>query len=248
MIGGTQGIGGGQIDLVLARRNLVMAALNLDAAGAQRGHQIMAQPGALVGAYPKVAVLIFRQRMQPPISISLADKKFDLRRDLITVAAFGGGFQGFAQNIARVASKAVIIHAEQVAHQQRLAFRRICGRDDSKRRRVGAQQHIAFVQPHRALDAGAVGPLAARQHKRQTLRRNADALHLPTNVDKLKRDSLNVAFCDGRQHRLHVRCPWLGIMLTIHGLLSCFPDATREAACRAGGLAQNVMLYFHREK
>ena len=182
-----------EIDLVLGRGDLMVGGFHLESHVLQIQHNVPAHvlrqvdgrhveiPGRLVGLGGGTALLV-----------GVEQEKLALRSNVEHVPHLLRPLHGALQHIARVPDKGLLIHAVHVADQARhLALLRPPG-EYLKGVQVGIQVHVGLVDPHKALDGGAVEHAAVVQRFLKLAGRDSHIFQHSEDIRKLQTDEFHI--------------------------------------------------------
>ena len=200
VVGGAQGIGVLEVDLVLPGGDLVMRRLDLDPERLEVVHHLLADIGPEVLGEVEVAGRVVGQRLHPAVRAG-QQEELELRTGVEDPAALLGAVELPTENVARIAGERVTVRREDVADDARTArLGRPATRVDSllpgdrrKGRQVRDQEHVRLGDACEALDAAAVEPLAVLDRLLELVHRHLDRFDLAHDVGELQADEAQVA-------------------------------------------------------
>ena len=178
VVGGGQRVRVAQVDLLLARRDLVVAELDRDADALQREHGLAAEVARdVVGGEVEVAAGVDRPRLPAVVGQVLEQEELDLGVGVEGEAHLGGLGQRPAQHVPRVGPGRRAVGQQDVAeHPGAVAAAPPSHGQHLERGRVGHGDHVGLVDPGEALDRRAVEADALVEGGLQLGRRDRDAL------------------------------------------------------------------------
>ena len=198
VVGHRQRVGVAQVDLVLARRDLVVAELDADAHLLERHDRLAAQvAGDVERRQVEVAALV---EAAPAAVRRLEVEVLQLRADVERVAEVRRALELPLQHEARVALERRAVRVLDVAEHARDAALARAPRQDGERRRVGHGDHVGLVDAREPLDARAVEALALFERLFQLLDRDGEALERAEDVREPQPDELHIVVAARLQH------------------------------------------------
>ena len=212
VVGHRQRVGVAQVDLLLARRALVVAELHRDAHLFERVDGVAAKVGCgIVHGLVEVAAVVGRHRHRAVVGARLEQEELDLGMHVAGEAEVAGLGQLAAQHVARVGPRRRAVgHGDVAEHAGRVVLARAGRpRQHLERRRIGARDGVGFRDPGKALDRGAVEADALFEGALEFGGRDGYGLEVSEHVGEPQPHEPDVAFLQRAQHEfllpIHVR-------------------------------------------
>ena len=156
VVGHGQRIGVAEVDLVLARRVLVVAVLHRDPHGLERVDRALAQVGGHVrGGEIEVRRLVERARGLRGVGVGEVEE-LHLRGGVEAEAALAGLVEVAPEHLAGVALERGAVDVGDVAEHPGRRAVGVGPREQLEAVGVGAGQHVALLHPAEPVDGGAV--------------------------------------------------------------------------------------------
>jgi len=179
----------GEVQLVLARADLVMAGFDDDAAVVERRDDLLADLAPNIERMIEVPGAVVADRMRTPVrTVGLEQEKFQLGGDAVVIAQGDGLGERPGQHTAGIAGESLALGGQDVADHLGSGHRFGSGLRDGQRLQVRTQEHVALEDPGEPLHRGAVEPLAMLDGMFQARGGDGDALHRSQHVDELQVD------------------------------------------------------------
>ena len=194
VVGGAEGVGVLEVDLVLAGGHLVVGGLNLKAHLFQRHADLAAGALAVVErAQVKVAGLVGGLRGRRALLVRLEEEELALGADVEGIAHIRRALKFLFQHAARVAHKGRAVRVVYVADEARHpAVLRPPG-EDGEGIQIGAQVLVALLNAGKVLDGTAVDHHLSVHGLLDLADGDRHVLQLAEDVGKLHADELHVA-------------------------------------------------------
>ncbi|MNK83004.1 hypothetical protein D3C87_1027970 [compost metagenome] len=205
VVGGGDGVGVLEVDLVLAGGVLVVRGLDFDAHGFEGVGHVGADIHGEVGGQIKVTALVVGQGFDLAGLVGAEEEELELGTGVELVAHLTGLIDHALEVAAGIADEGLAVGQEDVADHagMLLAGGDIPG-DDAEGAEVGQQEHVGFGDPGEAFDARAVEPLAEVDGVLELGEGDGDALHDAEHVAELEVDERHALFAGMGQDRLLV--------------------------------------------
>ena len=194
VVGGAEGVGVLEVDLVLAGSHLVVGGFDLKAHLFQRHADLAAGAFAVVErAEVKVAGLVGGLRGRRALLVRLEEEELALGADVEGIAHVRRALKLLFQHAARVAHEGRAVRVVHVADEARhLAVLRSPGKD-GEGIQVGAQVLVALLDAGEALDGAAVDHHLSVHGLLDLADGDRHVFELAEDVGKLHADELHVA-------------------------------------------------------
>ena len=204
-----QGVGVAQVDLVLARRALVVAELHGDAHRLEHRDGRAAEVVAVAaGHVVEVAGLVDGLGPLAGEPALLEEEELDLGVGVEREALVGRLGERALEHVARVGHARGAVGQGEVAEHPGGAGVLAPPRQDLEGARVGLGEHVGLVDPGEALDDRPVEADALGEGPLELGRRDGDRLQGAEHVGEPEPDEPDVALFDGAEDEL---------LLTVHG-------------------------------
>ena len=219
VVGGGQGVGVAQVDLLLAGPTLVVGELHRDAHLLQHGDRPPPEVGAeALRGVVEVAGAVHRGGRLAGHDRVLEQEELHLRVGVERETEVGGLLQRALQHIARVGVGRGSVRHRDVAEHPGGGRALVAPRQHLERRRVGVRDHVRLVDPGESLDGRAVEAHPLGERSLELGRRDRDRLEEAEHVGEPHPDEPYVALFDRPQDELG---------LLIHGAQSAGHVVTR---------------------
>ncbi len=194
VVGGGQGVGIFEVDLMLALGDLMMGGLDLKAHGLEGLDDLAATiDTGILGIEVEIAGDIAGDGGGQAVLIFLEQEKFGLGADVHGVADFFGLGQDPLEVDPRAAGKGGAVGLVDVADDTGGGDAvLIPPGQDGKGVVIGLEIHVRLVDADKALDGGTVKHHLAVQRLFDLALRNGNILHKSEDIDKLKAKKLNI--------------------------------------------------------
>ena len=200
VVGRGQGVGVAQVDLLLARRPLVVAELDRDAHALQ--HHDRAAPEVVrdhVRRVVEIAAGVDRLRLAPRLRLLAQQEELDLGMGVEAESQVGGPAERSLEDMAGVGVGRRPVRHQDVAEHP--ADRRLAAqRHQLERRRVRLGDHVRLVDPRETLDRGSVEADALGERALQFGRGDRYRLQVAEHVGEPQAHEADVAFLERAQH------------------------------------------------
>ena len=197
-------VGVAQVDLLLARRDLVVAELHRDAHGLQREDRLAAEVVRhVVRGQVEVAAGVGRLRRGAVVGQVTEQEELDLGVGVEGEAHVGGLGQRPAQHVPRVGPRRRAVGQRDVAeHPGGVAVLALGRGHHLEGARVGLGEHVGLVDPGEALDRRAVEADALGEGRLDLGRGDGDGLEVARDVGEPQPHETDVALFEGAQDEL----------------------------------------------
>ena len=210
VVGGAEGVGVAQVDLLLARAALVVAELHRDAHRLEHRDRLAAEVGALrLRGVVEVAAAVDRHRVGPGLRGVLEQVELDLGVRVEGEALLGRPRQRPLEHVPRVGERRRAVGHHDVAEHPRRGRVLAAPRQDLERRRVGLGEHVGLVDPGEALDRRAVEPDPLGERALQLGRSHRHRLQEAQHVGEPQPHEPDVALLQSADHE---------VLLLAHGV------------------------------
>ena len=198
VVGGGEGVGVLEVDLVLALGHLVVAGLDLEAHGLQRLDDLAAAVDAgVVRFHVEVAGDIVGDGGRPALGIPAEQEELGLGADVHGVAQLLRLGQHPLEVVARAADEGRAVGLVHVADDAgRVGAVLLAPGHDHEGVVVRLEVHVGFVDAHEALDGAAVEHDLAVQGLLDLAQRQGDILQETEDIDKLQAEEIDVLLFD----------------------------------------------------
>ena len=219
-----------EINLVLGRRDLVVAGLHLKAHILQIQHNIPAHIFRQVNRRNiKIPCHLVGLGGGPPLLVGVEQEEFTLRPHLEGISHGLCPGHGLPQHITGITRKGRAVRIVHVADQAgHLSLLGTPGKY-LKGIKIRIEVHIGLINPHKALDGGAVKHTLVIQGLLQLAGRNCHIFQLSKYIRKLKADELHILL-PGHTDNI--------ILVVSAHLFSPFPPDPAAAILRIGPAGQ----------
>ena len=205
VVGGRERVGVPQVDLLLARRDLVVAELHRDAHALQHGDGVAAEVLAdAVRREVEVPGGVDRLGLLAGARLRLEQEELDLGVRVEGEAGVGGLAERAPQDVPRVGPRRrPVRHRDVAEHAGRTgAVVGLAPRQHLERRRVGLGEHVALLHPGEALDRRAVEADPLGERALELGRRDGDGLQRPEDVGEPQPHEADVALLQRAEDEL----------------------------------------------
>ena len=212
VIGGLQSVRVLEVDLVLARGDLVMGGLDANPECLERVHHVLADFLGEIRGEVEVAGLVVGQRLDPAIGGPAEEEELQLRPHVHDVAELPGPLHLAAENPARIAHERLAAWSEDVAdHAGRAARTRpALPRDLRERAHIRHEVLVALGDPRESLDRRTVEPRSVLDRALDLVDRDGHGLDRADDVGELELDEANA-----------LRLGSLDALDAVNGLVRC---------------------------
>ena len=190
VVGGLEGVRVLEVDLVLARRDLVVRRLDRDPEGLERVHHVLADFLREVGGEVEVAGEVVRERGDLPGLVAAEEEELQLGAHVHDVAELPGALHLAAEDVAGVAGEGLAARREDVADDAGGAARAVAGLpgDLGEGRHVRHEVLVGLGDPGEALDRRPVEPGPVPDRVLHPVDRDRHGLDDPQDVGELQLD------------------------------------------------------------
>ena len=186
-----------QVDLVLARAELVEAVLDGDPHGLEREDRLLAQLAHHVHLR-EVEVRRLVERLGRARRLEI--EELHLRTGVEGESLLTGALEVSLEDVARIAFERLAVETVHVAEHARDGRVLAAPRHDLERARVGPGEHVGFLDARVPLDRGAVEGHALFERAFELGRRDGEALELAEHVGEPEAHEAHASFFDGSEH------------------------------------------------